>query len=448
MRESYESDIGFELRAYADRGPRAFDAMAITRAAMHTHRGSTVTAWTTRPAVVAAAVMLALAIIGGFAVAAGAFAPMRKPFVEEPATVAPTRSAGTLGSPVPAALPNGGGVLTVTPAPKFDVVPDGGVRLADGRVLVVGYVDDGTPSALLWDPATGRATVTGSPALRHTLGASAPLRDGSALLAGGSLGSERTGVDLTEYGLFAERYDLATNTFRFTSRMTATHGVCGCRAAWPRPFAILLRDGRVLIAGGVEPGDTQAGANVEIYDPVTDLFTAVGAVGTYPMQLVGVLLDDGRVLLKSIDRAWFVDPGLPSIADAPSTTTTSDRFATLLPDGRVLFTGAGTSTGRAAGATGRATDAEIYDPALRMFRALPGQPNPPGTHMGVSAMLRDGRVVFMSKEATWVFDPSTNRSTEVSVHPPRPFEPALAVTLDDGRILIVADDGRVVLADV
>jgi hypothetical protein len=34
------------------------------------------------------------------------------------------------------------------------------------------------------------------------------------------------------------------------------------------------------------------------------------------------------------------------------------------------------------------------------------------------------------------------------VHPPRPFEPALAVTLDDGRILIVADDGRVVLADV
>ena len=89
MRESYESDIGFELRAYADRGPRAFDAMAITRAAMHTHRGSTVTAWTTRPAVVAAAVMLALAIIGGFAVAAGAFAPMRKPFVEEPATVAP-----------------------------------------------------------------------------------------------------------------------------------------------------------------------------------------------------------------------------------------------------------------------------------------------------------------------------------------------------------------------
>ena len=449
MSERRELDLGSELRAYADHGPRPFDPMAITTMAMHGRERSSVMGWTTRPAMLAAAVMLMVAIMASVVIVAGAFAPVRKPVVHALPSVPPPRSAASLVSPAPAAVPAGGGVVTFTSAATLDLVPDGGVRLLDGRVLVIGFVDDSTPRALLWDPVPGRATETGSPALRHALGASVALSDGSALVAGGSLGSDRTGVDLAAYELFAERYDPSTGTFRFTSKMTSPHGVCGCHAAWPRPVVVQLRDGRVLVAGGVGAGNGQLiGATVELYDPATDVFSAIGQIGTGPMQLVGVLLDDGRVLLKSIDQAWFVDPDLASISAAPSTATTSDRFATLLRDGRVLFTGAGTSASRAEDAATRPSDAEIYDPALDGFSALPDQPNPPGTHMGVSATLRDGRVLFMNKDATWIFDPATMRSTRVNEHPVPPFEPSVAVSLDDGRVLIVGDDGRVVLADV
>ncbi len=61
-----------------------------------------------------------------------------------------------------------------------------------------------------------------------------------------------------------------------------------------RPTATLLRDGRVLVAGGYP---TQAGRTSEVFDPVTGRFTPSGNLLHPRWSASAVLLADGRVLI-------------------------------------------------------------------------------------------------------------------------------------------------------
>jgi hypothetical protein len=64
--------------------------------------------------------------------------------------------------------------------------------------------------------------------------------------------------------LSAELYDPASGRWTTTSRMTDYHG----------PAAVLLQDGRVLVAGGGDAGD--------VYSPATGTWTATGP-RAYPL---------------------------------------------------------------------------------------------------------------------------------------------------------------------
>ena len=180
------------------------------------------------------------------------------------------------------------------------------VLLKDGRVLVVGGSSAGNypnshieASAEIYDPATGRFSMTGSMSVpRHKL-AAALLPDGKVLIVGGSDNRDWRG----QYAS-TELYDPATGRF-------SNDGEMSFRRFKLIQTAVRLTDGRVLIAGGAE--------RPEIYDPATKSFRPVnGTVGESRYFSSATLLNDGRVLIAggygddpmagAVPNAWLFRP--------------------------------------------------------------------------------------------------------------------------------------------
>jgi hypothetical protein len=137
--------------------------------------------------------------------------------------------------------------------------------------------------------STGKFTATGNmtaPRFSHT---ATLLPDGKGLIAGGNTVCYE---DFSEAACFrpdhAELNDPATGTFTATGSMSTTFG------AFPEGGAVLLPDGRVLIAGR---DITTTMASVELYDPSTGKFNTAGKPTTLKAVDSTVLLSDGRVLL-------------------------------------------------------------------------------------------------------------------------------------------------------
>jgi N-acetylneuraminic acid mutarotase len=172
------------------------------------------------------------------------------------------------------------------------------VLLDDGQVLVFG---GGSHSAELYDPATGSwAATTDTSGPRD--GASATLLDdGTVLVAGGQDRSPGTDVDSSALSS-AELYDPATGQWTVTGDM-------GQGRYWHT--ATLLRDGRVLIAGGEKAFlSFNHLSSAELYDPVTGTWSATASLSASRVGHVAVLLEDGRVLIVGGNLgAEIYDPG-------------------------------------------------------------------------------------------------------------------------------------------
>jgi hypothetical protein len=136
-----------------------------------------------------------------------------------------------------------------------------------------------------------------------------------------------------------------------------------------------LQDGRVLMTTGtasMESGSFQSSA--EIFDPTTGTFSPTGSMPHRPGRQTAVLLADGRVLIaggnevgsRSLVSAELYDPstGTYSLTGSMAAARTG-HTATLLSDGRVLVTG---GTGAGWHFVGPfSASAEIYDPATGTF---------------------------------------------------------------------------------
>ncbi|HEX7591330.1 MAG TPA: kelch repeat-containing protein [Candidatus Limnocylindrales bacterium] len=146
--------------------------------------------------------------------------------------------------------------------------PRGGhtaTTLQDGRVLVVGGWTNATPnnvlkSAELFDPKTGKFTLTGSLHEVRANQTATLLNDGRVLIVGGFGGAGAASLKS------AELFDPGTGKFTLTGPL-----------ANPRfdHTATLLADGRVLIADGSNDTSAREGS-AEIYDPATGKFTVTG----------------------------------------------------------------------------------------------------------------------------------------------------------------------------
>jgi hypothetical protein len=259
--------------------------------------------------------------------------------------------------------------------------------LDNGKVLITGGVAaNGRPvrEAELYDPASGSFDPTGNliaPRFDH---AATILPNGKVLITGGNT----TTAVITDISA-AELFDPATGLFTPTGQVKRYYDPEAnifwkqgtMNAIRAQHTATLMRDGKVLVAGG---GDASGIAQVsaEIYDPASGKFTTVAPMNTARKQHQGILLGNGDVLIVGgVDAAGHV------LASAELFDASTNRFtlttaafpgtggnmsaprygnsATILLDGRVLVAG-GSDAGNIL------NTAELYDPSRGSFTCVAG----------------------------------------------------------------------------
>lgn len=270
--------------------------------------------------------------------------------------------------------------------------------LPNGKVLIAGGMrrnQDFYKSAELYDPATGKFQATGEMKDRRVSPVAVLLGSGRVLIAGGWIGHGCTDS--------AEIYDPATGKFSYiASKMTSVRGDAR---------GTLLSDGDVLITGGGDHDSTGGIASAELFHPATMSFVRVGPMNFARVAHTATLLRDGRVLIaggrgEGVDAvAEIYDPKSRRFTDTGSLITARYKHtAGLLPDGRVLLAGGSDERDW----SGNLDSAEIYDPASGKFS--PASPlNEKRFKLPEGAVqLPSGRLLIAggSKEVE-VFDPAS-----------------------------------------
>jgi hypothetical protein len=278
------------------------------------------------------------------------------------------------------------------------------VPLADGRVLIVGNGDDPTTRAYVFDPATGTSVGAGPMVSADSLFASSAVRlaDGRVLIVG----------DVAN-----EIFDPTTMRFADVGPgVTARSGAA----------AVLLQDGRVLIAGGSTLGDGAALRSAELFDPATSMFSMTGSLVA---QTSGPLamLPDGRAFMASGGIVEVYDPATGTFsATGTIPLGVGSQVQVVTDDGLVVLLGSTGLYDKAAAGT--------WDPTSRMVFAGRGLPQPV---MGAT-LLDDGRILVTggSGNSSWsgIYDPRTEMTVEIEAT--RAYRPT-STRLSDGRVLIV-----------
>jgi hypothetical protein len=265
-----------------------------------------------------------------------------------------------------------------------------GLRLEDGRVMVIGGADENfnfLASAEIYDPRNNTWSLTAPMNEAHFEDFTAVLLPGRKVLVAGGFGP-------TAALNSAEIYDEATGTWTPTGSMNVARG------EFP---TVVLHDGRVLAVGGcggVCESAQDGIAAAEIYDPATGIWTLTGSMSTARSDLAAVGLQDGRVLAAGGHTG---DEELPRYASAeifdpqrgqwtPTGDMTIGRSeaeyaSVLLPDGRVLVPGGHTAFQTPV------SSADLYDPRTGTWTAAGFMSVVRAGHSSI--MLRDNRGVLV-----------------------------------------------------
>jgi hypothetical protein len=193
--------------------------------------------------------------------------------------------------------------------------------LKDGRVLFTSGIDaeeNPVTENEIYDPAKNKVTAVGAMAVKRCMESIVPLPDSTVLFAGGVPCGRYAGSAFKS----AEIFDPRINRFKLTGEMTSAR-YC--------PGTVLLKDGRVLLAGGAWGNQYMVSIHTaELYDIKAHTFSPTGN------------LTAGRTCPEAKLRA----------------------------NGTVLIQN-GSFQGSPMGSVGVRRDSEIYDPVRGQFTALP-----------------------------------------------------------------------------
>lgn len=233
------------------------------------------------------------------------------------------------------------------------LLKNGMVLLAGGFSRVGRNLPTFLADAELYNPATKTFTPTGSLNTARDEHTATLLNNGMVLIAGG-------GNRSPSYLASAELYDPATGTFTATGALNMGRYL---------HTATLLKNGMVLIAGGAEPnGGPGAIANVELFNPETRAFAPTGNLNVARYRPAAILLNNGMILVAGgVDNK----DSIATAAELYNATTGTFTATSNLSVARTAHTMTLLSNGMALAAGGVAENsiasAELYDPATGTF---------------------------------------------------------------------------------
>jgi hypothetical protein len=248
------------------------------------------------------------------------------------------------------------------------------------------------------------------------------------------------------YGAFDDFGTVKTDVFDPTTNLFSAVG--DANFAWNNSPGLLLANGKVLVAGGVTWTNNQwASTNTAgLFDPISNTWTATGSMITSRRAHFMIRLTDGRVFVGGgtsnaggVKSAEIYDPitgTFTSVSDMPETR--SDVHAALLPNGNVLVIG-GYNSG-----SGHLTSAVIYDVSTNSWSTVSSQMQTAHDYGAAFVTLQDGRIFIAGGwdsalhgiSQTEIFDPSTNT---FSVGPGLSERRAdlTAHVLQDGKVVLI-----------
>jgi N-acetylneuraminic acid mutarotase len=204
--------------------------------------------------------------------------------------------------------------------------------LENGKVLIAGGSDgDGNLiAAEVFNPETNAFESAGTMQSIRNAHSATTLKDGRVLLAGGEKKRGEISSD-------AELYNPRTNTFtKISAKMNAVRY---------KHDAVLLAVGSVLIFGGSDNRDLRGRLkSAEIYNPEKEFFSFTNDMNAarFKISETGILLKDGKVLIAGgSEAAEIFNPQTKSFSPVAGSFGRSLHYSsvTLLKDERVLILG-------------------------------------------------------------------------------------------------------------
>jgi N-acetylneuraminic acid mutarotase len=278
----------------------------------------------------------------------------------------------------------------------------------NGRVLYVGGEDNvnGASAAVSTEDVNVPALVTTASMPHNHAAAAAVLRNGSAMIIGGSIsaGVATSAVDAWSGAAWSSMPSLVLARMNHTATLLPNNHVVviggntgsGTGSNKTEVFngtswttvakgggvfshtATLLDDGRILVAGGCSSTNVKTNQDV-IYDPALDSWKTLAPLQVKRCGHTAVLLSSKRVLLVGGDG---LNPSTAEIVDVVAGTTTltsampavhdQGATATLLQNGRALVTGGSQSnvTSNRADVYDEVTNVWTFATTLKTARAF------------------------------------------------------------------------------
>ena len=234
----------------------------------------------------------------------------------------------------------------------------------------------------------------------------------------------------------AEVYDPGAGTWSSAGSMAAARTF---------PGAVLLSDGRVLVSGGSGSGGFLSSS--ELYDPETNAWSGAGSMSSPRGRHTATLLPNGKVLVTGgyyYDSEWhylssaeFYDPKTNVWSSAGSMF--SERVfhtATLLPNGKVLV--AGGDNGYLPLAS-----AELYDPVTNSWSAAAAPLYARYAH--TATLLPGGKVLVAGGggggSTSELYDSNTNSWSSGGDMLSSGRQSSTSALLPDGKVLVAGGQG-------